>query len=70
LQLPAVGGFWHYFSNISLIPIAIGILPAQIFNKPLTRQLLVGDVIGCVLIFLYQYVSWNTKNFIQFANHF
>jgi uncharacterized membrane protein len=49
LQLPAVGDFWHYFSNISLIPIAIGILPAQIFNKPLTRQLLVGAVIGCVI---------------------
>jgi hypothetical protein len=48
LQLPAVGDFWHYSSNISLIPIAIGILPAQIFNKPLTRQLLVA-VIGCVI---------------------
>jgi hypothetical protein len=46
LQLPAVGDFWHYSSNISLIPIAIGILPSQIFNKPLNRQLLVGAVIG------------------------
>jgi hypothetical protein len=47
LQLPAVGDFWHYSSNISLIPIAIGILPAQIFDKPLYRQLLVGAVMGC-----------------------
>jgi hypothetical protein len=44
LQLPAVGDFWHYSSNISLIPIAIGILPAQIFNNPLNRQLLVAPM--------------------------
>ena len=41
LQLPAVGDIWHYFSNISL-----NFLPAQIFNKQLNRQLLVGAVIS------------------------
>jgi hypothetical protein len=41
LQLPSVGDFWHYFPNISL-----NFLPAQILNKPLNRQLLVGAVIG------------------------
>jgi hypothetical protein len=42
LQLPAVGDFWHYSSNISL-----NFIPAQIFDKPLYRQLLVGAVMGC-----------------------
>jgi hypothetical protein len=41
LQLPAVGDFWHYSSNISL-----NFNPAQIFKKALNRQLLVGAVIG------------------------
>jgi hypothetical protein len=45
LQLPAVGDFWYYFSNISL-----NFLPAQFFNKPLNRQLLVGAVMGCLLV--------------------
>jgi len=41
LQLPAVGDFQHYIPNISL-----NFIPAQIFNKPVNRQLLVGAVIG------------------------
>jgi hypothetical protein len=55
LQLPAVGDFWHYFSNISL-----NFIPAQIFNKPLNRQLMVGAVIGCftsIISFPYQLKS-------------
>ena len=30
----------------------------------------VGAVLSCALVFFYQYVRRNTKNFIQFANHF
>jgi len=39
LQLPTVGDFWHYFSNISL-----NFLLEQIFNKPQNLQLRVGAV--------------------------
>ncbi len=39
LQLPAVGDFWHYFSNISL-----NLFEKQIFFKALNRQLLAGAV--------------------------
>ncbi len=35
LQVPAVGDFWHSFSNITL-----NFLLAQIFHKPLNRQLM------------------------------
>jgi hypothetical protein len=38
-QLPAVGDFWHCSSNISL-----NFHQAQISNKALNRQLLVGAV--------------------------
>jgi hypothetical protein len=60
LQLPAVGDFWHYSSNISL-----NFNQAQILNKPLNRQLLVAAVMCCFSVAFFWLTTIIVKGAFQ-----